>query len=211
MNRKEYNRLATKKHIETMLISLLEQGVQLHQLSTSRLCQECGIAKSTFYLYFPDKYAVLEEIVSNVNDDLYHINMLFETYSVSDIVAGKPTPIAQKMVAYLSENKKILRVLLSPAGAPDFLYQNKETIEKKFKELYQALHLPPRHEALVSSYFFSGVAGLFRFYLFENTTYSDEQMVIILGNMLKASFTIADNIDGNIHNITNLSKRAPNG
>ena len=194
MNRREYNSTATRKHIERTLLTMLEEGKHLHKISTSELCKQCGIAKSTFYIYFPDKYAVLEQIVAEVTSELYQINDSFKNYSISDLISGKPTPIAQEMVAYLSKNKALFRVLMGPNGVPDFMYQNKAVIESKFTELYRALHMPPKHEKLVASHFFSGVIGLFRFYLFENTSYTDEQMVIVFGNMLKSVLSIADHI-----------------
>lgn len=196
MDRREWNRQNTKRHIQQTLLQQLRQGTYLHQLSTTRLCQACGIAKSTFYLYYPDKYAVMESIVEEVNAALWDINESFAeySYSISDLVSGKPTPIARNMVSYLSQNRETLQVLLGPTGVPDFMYQNRETIEQKFVELYRALHLIPKHESLVVSQFFSGLVGLFRFYLFENTCYNDEEMAVIFGNMLRNSLSMADHV-----------------
>jgi len=195
MNRREYNRNATKKHIEDTLLQLLGEGTYLHEISTSQLCSAAGIAKSTFYLYFQDKYAVLEGIVEETFGELKTINEPFGHYSISDLASGKPTPIARELVSYLSRNKQKFRILFGATGAPDFMYQGKGEIENKFKELYRALHMNPKHEQLVASQFFAGVIGLFRFYLFENTTYSDEKMTIIFGNMLKSVLMLADHLD----------------
>lgn len=195
MDRREHNHLATQKHIQSTLLAMMGEGKPLHQISTTQLCQRCGIAKSTFYLYFPDKYAVIEEIIAKVSQDLKNINASFEKYSISDLISGKPTPIARNMVRYLSENRETLKVLFGPTGVPDFMNtRNKNDIEGKYVELYHALHLNPKHEKLTSFQFFSGVIGLFRFYLFENDRYDDEEMAVIFGNMLRNSLSIADHI-----------------
>lgn len=194
MDRRATNRHATQAHIRSTLLSLLSQGRYLSQISTTELCGAAGIAKSTFYLYYPDKYAVLEQIVSDTFNELKAINDTFESYSISDIVAGKPTPIALNLVHYLASHKDVLRVLLSPTGVPDFMYQGKAEIESKFLELYRALHLKPQHETLIASQFFSGVIGLFRFYLFENTRYTETEMAIVFGNMLRSVLTMADHL-----------------
>lgn len=194
MDRREYNREATKRHIENTLLKMLSEGKFLHQISTVQLCCACNIAKSTFYLYYPDKFAVMEGIAERAIADLEMINSDFGRHSISDIVSGKPTPIAKNLVSYLSENKQLLKVLLGPTGFPGTLQQGKSKIEEKFKELYRALHLNPKYEQLAASQFFAGVIGLFQFYLFENTEHTDEQMVIVFGNMLKNVLRIADNL-----------------
>lgn len=194
MDRREYNRLSTRAHIQQTLLNILGEGKQIHQISTVQLCKACNIAKSTFYLYYPDKYAVIESIIADVTTDLGNINESFASYSISDLVSGNTTPIAANLVRYISENKQVLKFLLGPTGVPDWFYQNKQGMESKYLELYQALHLNPKHEQLAASHFFSGVIGLFRFYLFENTSYSDEEMAIIFGNMLRNTLMIADHI-----------------
>ena len=60
-NRREYNKRETVRHIQSVFLTLYTQkGIQ--GITVSQLCQACGIAKSTFYLYFEDKFAVLDRM-----------------------------------------------------------------------------------------------------------------------------------------------------
>lgn len=194
MDRKTYNRTATKRHIETVLLRLLSEGNHLDQISAAQLCHAAGVAKSTFYLYYQDKYAVLESIAAEYFAKLKSTYIAPGKYSVSDIVSGKPVSLAKGLVVCLSENKEVFRVLFGPTGPADLLKQIKAESDDKFKEMYRAFHMPPRHEHLATAQFFSGTIELVRFYLFENTSYSDEEMTIIFGNMLRNTLMIADHL-----------------
>lgn len=75
---------------------------------------------NAFYLYYSDKYAVIESIIAEVTTELGNINESFANYSISDLVSGRATPIAANLVKYLSENKQVLKFLLGSTGVSDF-------------------------------------------------------------------------------------------
>lgn len=189
MDRRTYNSEQTQRHIEETFLGLLAKK-PVDRFSVTELCRAGGIAKSTFYLYFSDKYAVMERLEQRVWADLAHINRDFANYPVADILVGRPTPIAGAFVRYLSENKRMLRILFGPTGDPQFFRRGKQEIERGFIALYRAQRLPARHEKLVASHFFNVNTGLIFFYLFENTVYTDEEIVLIFGTMLKSSLEL---------------------
>lgn len=186
MDRRAYNSEQTQRHIEQTFLRLLAKK-PVDRFSVTELCRAGGIAKSTFYLYFPDKYAVMERLEQRVWEELTRINRDFANYPVADILAGRPTPIAKELVRYLSENKHMLRILFGSTGDPQFFRRGKQEMEDGFISLYRAQRLPVRHEKLVASHFFNANTGMIFFYLFENTIYTDEEMVLIFGTMLKNS------------------------
>lgn len=60
MTRKELNRQRTIEDIESASLSLYEKR-GIDGVSISALCKKSEVARSTFYIYFEDKYAVLQK------------------------------------------------------------------------------------------------------------------------------------------------------
>lgn len=60
LTRKELNRQRTIEDIESASLSLYEKR-GIDGVSISALCKKSGVARSTFYIYFEDKYAVLQK------------------------------------------------------------------------------------------------------------------------------------------------------
>lgn len=60
LTRKELNRQRTIEDIESASLSLYEKR-GIDGVSISALCKKSEVARSTFYIYFEDKYAVLQK------------------------------------------------------------------------------------------------------------------------------------------------------
>ena len=67
------NRQRTIQDIESAFLTLYQRD-GIDGVSISGICQACGIARSTFYLYFEDKFAVLQ----GVEDRLLSALLLLE-------------------------------------------------------------------------------------------------------------------------------------
>lgn len=66
------NRQRTIQDIEAAFLELYRRG-GIDGVSISGVCQGCGISRSTFYLYFEDKYAVLQEVEDRLLAALWEI------------------------------------------------------------------------------------------------------------------------------------------
>ena len=51
LNRREFNKQETMRHIRSVFMDLYAQD-GIDGITVNGLCKACGIAKSTFYLYF---------------------------------------------------------------------------------------------------------------------------------------------------------------
>ena len=60
-NRREFNKQETVRHIRSVFMDLYAKS-GINSITVNSLCKECGIAKSTFYLYYEDKYQVAVKV-----------------------------------------------------------------------------------------------------------------------------------------------------
>ena len=101
--RKDFNRSETQRHIRNTFLKLYaEKGID--GVTVNELCRNAGIVKSTFYIYFEDKYSVLEEIESELLEYLANVNSDLEKLEVTPVLMGDPLPQASKTVSFILEH-----------------------------------------------------------------------------------------------------------
>ena len=90
---------------------LLERGYE--GASTNRIAQAAGISPGSLYQYFPDKDAIVAEVVDRWTDAMHaRISRVF-----AQALEGPPTPLSVRdtlleLLDALDENPRLLRVLI---------------------------------------------------------------------------------------------------
>lgn len=185
MNRREFNKQETIKHIKSNFV-LCYEAYGIDKININELCAQCMVAKSTFYQYFDDKYSVLEEIEQELLDQLIHIVFDSEiTLNLSDLMKGVPIPIASEVIHFLSQNRKAFKALLGPNGDPVFVKRWHKYIMKSYEELFRSNQSVSGHDKLASSLFASSLLELYRFFLSETPRISEKECAVMAGNLLK--------------------------
>lgn len=186
MNRREFNKQETIRHIKATFISLYAKG-GINSFTVSTLCQACGIAKSTFYLYYEDKYQVLESIEHELLDTLRQICQDLSDCDMHDVQSGKPLMKATATVRYLQENAETLRALLGKFGDPRFTYKWKRDIQDSFMGRFRAEKGDTPDAGIACTIFSSSLIGLYTHLLFDLPEVTEHEFSIIMGNLLKYS------------------------
>ena len=183
-NRREYNKQETIRHIQAVFLTLYAQdGIQ--GITVSRLCQACGIAKSTFYLYFDDKFAVLDRMEQELLSQLRDINPHMEASDMEAVRAGAPLPSALATARFLRTHAESLRALLGKQGDPNFVYKLKRNIETGFIQRFLEVYGSPHSAHLACAVFSSSLVGLYTHFLFQLPQISEESLSAMLGSLLR--------------------------
>lgn len=125
LNRKQLNRQQTIRDIESAFLSLYQEG-GIDNVRISELCQRCFIARSTFYYYFEDKYAVLHSAEDRLLNELWAICGKLP----DEIERGLVDQNALRTVAHLRTHIDWYRALLGEFGDPHFARRWQKDIEK---------------------------------------------------------------------------------
>lgn len=185
MNRREYNRQETIRHIKSNFL-LGYEAYGIDKININELCAQSMVAKSTFYQYFDDKYSILESIENELLDGL--ILLVFEAEEELDIqslLKGEPAKIGLSVVRFLNQHKQAFKALLGVNGDPVFVKKWHKYIVKSFVEIFQEKASSKKQGKLAASLFASSILELYRYYLSETPKMSERECAIMAGNLLK--------------------------
>ena len=100
--------LKTRRQIKEALLNLLDQQ-PFDTITVSQIAQQAMISRSTFYDHYPDKYALLDAMYGEVEEQFRYITEAYFTSTVH----GYRLELANKILCYVMENARLFRVLLS--------------------------------------------------------------------------------------------------
>lgn len=186
MNRREFNRLETKRHIKSVFLSLYAEG-GIDRFTVGTLCETCGIAKSTFYIYYDDKYQVLDSIESELLSGLRAICFDLSDCDMTQVLTGEPLEKAYATVEFIKEHADAFRALLGKYGDPRFAYKWKRDIADSFMDRFQAEKGNERSAGIACTIFSASLVGLYTHLLFDLPDVTVHEFSIIMGNLLKYS------------------------
>lgn len=186
LSRREVNKLNTIEHIKKTFLSLYAKN-GIDAISVSELCKASGIAKSTFYLYFEDKYAVLESIEDKILDDLKKISGELVDVNEEEIKRGIPDIALIDSVAYISENIDVFKILLGPHSDPRFSFKWKRNIEHSFQNKFREVKNNSREAFIACTIFSASLISLYTQYAFGNLEATEKELCLVINSLFKYS------------------------
>lgn len=163
MLREEHTMADTRELIKTTFAQMyLEQG--LAGLSVSRVCTAIPMARSTFYAYYTDLYAVLDEIIAELIENLYRINTRFRHTDLGAYHKGLPMAFVDDTLAYIKDNQLYFRALLRNSESL-FIYKWKQIISHHFREKFMQDRVDIRQIDLVLECIASSVIGSYTYWV----------------------------------------------
>jgi len=186
LNRREFNKQETMRHIRSVFMDLYAQG-GIDVITVNGLCKACGIAKSTFYLYFEDKYQVLEAVE---NDVLAQLREVSEGLRFCDFRKSNNQDLlnaTESIARSLSENGDTLRALMGKHGDPRFSYKWKKNITEAFRGTFRTVKGDNPSAEIACTIFSSSLIGLYTLFLFGDPQVTEQELSVILINLARFS------------------------
>lgn len=179
LSRHDINRERTIRSIEDAFLA--EYSVKgIEGISIIGLCKNSGVSRSTFYLYFDDKYAVLESIEKRLLDGFYKINQNMPYITDSEA----PNTHPQEVLDFLFENEKWFKALLGPHGDSGFQYRWKKIILKTLHDRLEEQNIDRVNIDIQGAIFSSGLIGLFTHILFNKPDVSIDHLAQYMTKLL---------------------------
>lgn len=186
LNRREFNKQETMRHIRSVFMDLYAQD-GIDGITVNGLCKACGIAKSTFYLYFEDKYQVLEAVE---NDVLTQLREVSESLRFCDFRKSSKQDLlnaTQSIAHSLAENGDTLRALMGKHGDPRFSYKWKKNITEAFRGTFHTVKGDNPSAEIACTIFSSSLIGLYTLFLFGDPQVTEQELSVILINLARFS------------------------
>lgn len=162
--------LQTKEKLKNALIFLLENS-ELENITVSRLCNQAGVNRSTFYVHYSNISECFEEITDAVIKE-----MRASLYN---------EPIRNQnsfLLVYFRTARKYQTIFrtIHKAGIHDSMIHKMVNINNEI--LHNQLYIPFNNENLEYSFVFSGFYGMVETWLRNGCKESDEELILILKN-----------------------------
>ena len=184
VDRKEDRRVRRTKKLLTQALTQLMQKKQPSEITVKELTELADMNRGTFYLYYKDIYDMLTKVEDNLFETLHTIIKQHE----SDGLPSDILPMLKEVFIFVSENRDMCRVLLSPNGDMSFLHRLNELVRKKCRAFWvsQGMGDEVQYDYHYSFCVF-GCAGLLRAWLGNDCRETPEDMACLAGQMLKSA------------------------
>ncbi|USS90673.1 TetR/AcrR family transcriptional regulator [Fructilactobacillus carniphilus] len=133
MNQTDRRVRKTKQAIHASLEHLLQSTSSLEQISVTQICDQADIGRKTFYSHYADKYALMDDFLTDYLDELR-----ITCTNVTD-----PHDVAKKTaiwVAFFWEHRRFFRLLFADQGPYQF---RQKLFDFTYEQFIEKLELPP--------------------------------------------------------------------
>ena len=178
-NRRELNRQRTVADIEQAFLQLYQRD-GIDGVSISAVCALSGVARSTFYLYFEDKYAVLQGVEDRLLSALWDI-----CGNLPDLLAHRGgSENALRTIAHIRANIDWYRALLGRRGDPMFVYRWKRDIDRSLRRKLEQRNTGRQDADVQGVIFASALIGLYTYVIFEYPDIPDRDLCRYMDGLL---------------------------
>lgn len=172
-----YERAAKQTKIKiTKAFWELYKKKRIEKITIRDITDACGIHRATFYLHYPDVYAVLEQIKNMLLNELYQTDASL-IQSPSDL-----TQFAHHLYTLYGQRRDYLHYLILEQPEPEFALRYRQILMDKLccAGKVDLTSLPPNTKSIVEMTLY-GLVDMFIFWADEEQFSFDEMMRISQG------------------------------
>lgn len=170
MSRKEDPRTIRTRHaLKQAVITLLQEGESLNQLTVQKVAKKAGLNRTTFYLHYQD---IPDLLAQTTNDVLQELSQIIDVLIQSANISEK-TELAE-LLDYLYEQRKYLLVLFQVEQFEQHLQQDLTRLINARRARVDKLSTRGKVEATIKA---ASLVGILMWWLRDGLHHSSEFMV----------------------------------
>ena len=124
---------------------------EFSQITVNEICVKVPISRNTFYMYFENLHAVLDEIEDDLIDGFLKIYEEFVETDFSTYKRGDVLPVFYDTLFYIKLNMVYFRALIGIHPDTCFLERWKKIIRDSFRERWEKDKIKYRNQELMLS------------------------------------------------------------
>ncbi|MEO1773138.1 TetR/AcrR family transcriptional regulator [Candidatus Enterococcus ferrettii] len=185
----------TKQHIITIFFEMMDE-IGFDKITVAGLSKRAKINRGTFYHYYVDKYALLEEVEEEMYSSLEqvmkdHVGVTvkskIEQYGRANIFQFFKEACENLMI-FLYERKELAQVLIGENGRPQFIERLErlyiKTVQLKLQNVSPEI---TESEKLQQEFIYYGVIAIVKRWLRTGARQSPEEIAEILAKSMTTS------------------------
>ncbi|WP_249274422.1 TetR/AcrR family transcriptional regulator [Candidatus Enterococcus clewellii] len=181
----------TKEHIIAVFMRLMRDN-GFEKMTVAQLAREAEINRGTFYLHYPDKYAVLEEVQEDIYQNFETIVTKYIGVSLIEKQVHQSVSLEElfrsaclQLMNFLYERKEVAQIFLGENGDTHFI----ERLEKVYTDVVRG---KIKKQLSVSEDFqlefvFSGAIAIVKKWIREGAEQSPEEVSQLLAECMTSS------------------------
>lgn len=162
-----------------------QQG--LYSMTVTEVCKEVPISRSTFYAYYVDIYAILDEIIDELISTLISINSSFKYADLIPTSQYRPFWRLDETLNYIKDNALVFKALLKNSES-SFIYRWKKSIKDDFRARYEYERINPENLNLILEFISSSFIGIYSYWVNNLNEVSVQDIKNIIFNRITNDF-----------------------
>ncbi|WP_290491001.1 MULTISPECIES: TetR/AcrR family transcriptional regulator [unclassified Aerococcus] len=164
--------LQTRENIKSSLLKLME-AQPFTSITIQDIVKEADLNRSSFYRYFDDKYAVVEEIENEIIDNLKNeaigqVEELFAQTSKYEVLFY--------ILNKFSKDTTRSSILLGENGDPSFVHKMTKSVKENFPTDVRQMEIPSKYDELANDLKASAVINFLAKFEAYNKKYTIEEI-----------------------------------
>ncbi len=170
---KESRRITmTKNLLKESLLELLKEK-PLPKITIKEICENADVNRSTFYLHYPDQFALCDEIE---NDSVEKINTCLAKVSVKNNRVEGLT----EFLSYMKSNGELYKILMRPDFNNSFRVRFSEVAVKRLAELDYHSNISEEDKDYIFRFMFMGTLGMLEKWVKDDFDQSPEELAVFI-------------------------------
>lgn len=171
--------LQTRESIKSALLNLMVDQ-PFTTITIQDIVKEAGLNRSSFYRYFDDKYAVVEEIENEIIDNLENeamaqVEVLFSENSKYEVLFH--------ILNNFSKETTRSSILLGENGDPSFVHKMTKSVKENFPSDVRQIEIPSKYDELANDLKASAVINFLAKFEEYNKKYTIEEIAYFFSLM----------------------------
>ena len=164
----------TKKLLEQGLVQLLEEK-PIHSITVRELTNLIDINRGTFYLYYQDIYDMVEKLEEEY---ISRLIAMLDKHQEEDL-SVRVKEVSRELFAFIEENKRLCKVLLSENGDIHFLQSLNSVIHDRYRGFHERLRMDEATFEYRYAFTVFGLLGVIRRWLAADCDWPAEKMAAL--------------------------------
>lgn len=180
----------TRKLIRDALVAVCAQdkNTTVQNVTITQICNQAGIARSTFYAHYEGVHSLVKEIEDEVVEGINTVYRNFYHEPLNKYKEHAPFPAINELYEFYLGYVDLLRVLLGRNGSPHFVNTLLGMMKSRFLNKLEHDRVECEDADIVSEFVSSGYMGVLEHWVFNRNEVPPEKVSAIVGKLAYGAY-----------------------
>lgn len=180
-------RRRTNRIIEQSFIALLQER-PFEKITLRELCEKADINRTTFYRYYPDLFALRDQLLENLFDSLF-TKIAQRGYAPAENGRNTVRDYVLEALTVVDENRNLCRLLMCNSGN-GFADRLEQAITDVMHDEIAGQYSRKQEAALMSYYLAGGISGILKAWLVSDNPVDRDTLSHVIDQTIMSTYSM---------------------